>query len=509
MRRAAFGLLVATTLGGCNQIFGLEATTSIPDAPDAPPLDSAWASIHLGFLQQTFDPSGTVPPPIETPFPDLVTVEVGPSEGPLVTRPSENGIVTIPPDISAGPFRLVYQRQGDTIREYQGLVPDAHVIEALFGPVTRVPPPVGAGFAITPTNYTGNHLANRVFTVGTWTEGARVPGPASGALLTYDYEAAITASMSGALGATAATDRGVLVDYAINGYCRSAVGSTDFPGGPLTTAHQPVGGPWSTSTANPLTTSETDDMSVDFNPEWAQFGELNVTPKQTTENYGFVPSALMPAFTRPPDGLRQVALPNPVMLVLRSCTALDTDAAVHEPTLFSAKLARALYTEASVRRTVAGGVTVNSGVAVISYPVLVFGMPKFDVRTVVAFPVDVKLTSATATVSLMGTDDAPIPATAGTVTLAWSKYKTTELVDFWEVTLGVIDSSSNFIKKRIYTTTTPDVRIEGSELHAGERYLLQITGHLGRPNAGAGDYRTVQGAQAISVFYPRTFVVVP
>jgi hypothetical protein len=137
--------------------------------------------------------------------------------------------------------------------------------------------------------------------------------------------------------------------------------------------------------------------------------------------------------------------------------------------------------------------------------ILTLGPGTFQVDTIVAFPKNVVLKTSTTMVSLMGAEDAPFPATTGPVTLSWEKAKVSEHADFWEVTLYTVVGSM-ITKKRIYTTTTPEVKIQGVDLPTG-RYLLKISGFTGRPGAATGDFRTVQGSQAMSVIHPRTFVV--
>ncbi|MEO7096255.1 MAG: hypothetical protein ABI175_23550, partial [Polyangiales bacterium] len=411
MKRAAVGLLVATTLGGCNQIFGLEATTALPDA--APP-DAFWSSIQLGFLQLTFDPAMAVPDPAIVPFPDLSRVEVGTLDGPLVMRAADaTGMITVPLDITmAGPFRLVYQRTGDpVVHEYQGLMPDAKVIEPLWGPIARPVPPLNGGFLISPTNTPTNHTQNRVFTIGTWTEGKQLVQGAGAPTLDYDYSPPSTISMSGPFGATAATDRGVLVDYETVGTCRRAIGSADFPAGGLAAPHPTVMGIWTQN--DTVTRSSTTPLAFQFPADIHPFGEGNLSQH---EHYGFVPSDAMPAFTRAPDLVgREVALPNPVMVALRVCSSLDNNAAtlaVHDPLLLKERLDPALYTEVTVERQLASGPFITNGFAALT-----LGTTGYQVQPNIAFAKNASLLSTSNVTTNLWDGDEAVLALGGTLTL--------------------------------------------------------------------------------------------
>jgi hypothetical protein len=504
MRRAAFGLLVATTLGGCNQIFGLDETTARPDAPDVIPVDGAWSTIHIGFLQLTLDPLSTVLAPVLTAFPDLTRLEVGTLDGPLVAlTPDASGAVLIPLDItSAGPFRLVYQRTGDPLtHEYQGLVPDARVLEPLFGPVARTPAPAGGGWLISPTNVPPNHTDHRVFTVGTFTDGKAIVFGAGMPTLDYSYGPSSTSSMSGPLGATSATARGVLVDYASVGSCRCAIGSTDFPAGNLGPPHPTVTGVWTPN--NLVARTSTTVLAIQNPADIIPFGdEVNLSQRV---HYGFVPSDAMPSFTRAPDlAGRQFALRNPVMFSLRVCTTFDNNGAgfdVHDPLLFKGEFDRVLYTEVTVERFLPGGALVTNGVAV-----QILGATGFQVSSTIAFAKNVTVKSSSGTTTNLFEMDGKMLALGGVLTLTWDAAVETQVADFWDVTMMTVNGFA-VTPKRVYTTTKREVKIQSADLEAGKTYILQISGYLGRPDAAMkADFGTASGNQAMSVIHTRTFV---
>lgn len=516
MRRAAFGLLVATTVGGCNQFFGLDETTPAPDAFEP---DAMWSSIQLGFLQLSFDPAATIAAPAFTPFPDLMSVAVASADGPLVTRTADAmGIVTIPLDITmSGPFRLVYQRTGDPVpHEYQGLVPNARVIEPLFGPVARPTVPVNAGYLIKPMGAPTNHAINRVFTVGTWTEAKTVvfPDPGNVRDFDYSYSPANTVSMSGPLGVPAATDAGVLVDYTTTTVppCERATGSSRFPAGNAAAHTDAIGDVWNIDS---VTRQGTTDNNVELPAGIRPF--LDETGPTYRENYGFVPSTLMPSFTRPaPSGLNPIAfLRNPVMMLMRTCSALDSGTAAHRPTLFKDKLTEAIYTETTVERSV-GGIVLTNGVGVLT----LISTPQtlISVATDVAFADGVVLKSASGMENLFvadSNDQIAVAATSGSRTLSWNWSGNIGKADYWEVTLIEMTSPSP-TKRKTYTTTnatktatttTTTVRIDAADLTLGKQYVFQISAFVGRPDAAAGDFSRVVGNQAISVVHTHSFIV--
>ena len=521
MRRAAFGLLVATTLGGCNQVFGLDETKPVPDAPDVIPPDAMWSSIQLGFLRLAFDPAAaSIAAPAFTPFPDLMSVAVASFDGPLVTRAADAmGLVTIPLDITmAGPFRLVYQRTGDPVpHEYQNLVPNARVIEALFGPVTRPTVPANAGFLIKPLGAPTNHANNRVFTVGTWTEGKTIlfPDPGNVRNFDYTYQAPNTVSMSGPLGLTAATDAGVLVDYnATVPPCEGATGSSRFPAGNAAAHTDAIGDAWNIDSVTRMAaTNNNVALPAQIRPF---FDETAPTHR---ENYGFVPSQMMPSFTRrPPGGLNPIAfLENPVMMVMRTCSAVDIGTAAHHPTLFKDKLTEAIYTETTVERSV-GGILLTNGVGVLT--LIPTPQTVISVATNVAFANGVVLKSAAATSDLFvadSNDQIPVAATTGSRTLSWTWAGNTGKADYWEVTLLEMTSPLP-TKRKTYTTTnvtktttttTTTVRIDAADLTPNKQYVFQISAFVGRPDAAAGDFSRVVGNQAISVIHTHTFIPAP
>ena len=490
MRRSAPGLLAL--LAGCNWVFGLDETKA---RPDAPPLDAQWIPIHLNLLQATLGPNNKPLAPMEVPIPDLAQVQIGTLEGgPLTTVSASGGMFTVPPEIVAPGWRLVYQRTGGVVREYQNLPSDSHVIEPFWGELGRTPPAAGTGYIVTVTGGGVDHSVHRVFTIGTWTEGFRPLAP-TGATLDYDYPDAVP--YSGTLGVPRSTDRAVLVDFNTNADCRSAKASLEFPAAPID-PKQTIMGPLAPDQIGGEVTTGLDVIGpVDLLP-------FQETPLDATQQYGFLPSGEMPAFARAPDAARGVYLPNPPILTLRTCQLPLTMALlpVHVPLVFKDNLPRAVHTEVTTSRTVGLAPLVN-GLSILTREV--GGM--FVVTSSVAFATGIKLSGDSGVIDLMGSMDAvPVPAPGGVMTLTWGQTKAAGKASFWEVTLSEINGAQ-VAKRRIYTTLVPSVTIQASELVATKHYAVSIAAFSGRGTAAMGDFRGITDTQEMSSITARTFVV--
>lgn len=499
MRRAVIGFLA---LGGCNFVFGLDATKLGADAaPPIPPVP-----IHLALLDATLGPGTMQTAPVEVAFPDLVRLEASTLDGVVsqMLTADQNGLVGVPNEIATVPWRLVYQRQGGVVRELQNLPADAHVGEPLFGPVTRTAPAAGAGYTITSTGFgLTSHAINRVFTTGTWTEGA-TQLPPNGAVLAYDYSGAT--SMSGELGVPGATDLGTLVDYAITNGCRTSSGATEFPAGSIGPPPVDVSGTWIGTGSNINTF--TDVSAIDT----TDFETLGGNDGPVREEFGYLPSREMPAFTRPPDSNRSMLLRNPLMLVMRSCTLPYSPSAPNlvEPATFKTHLTRALHTEMVATRTLPGGESLINGAAyVVTDPG--GANPTFSTSRSIAVASSVTLTpEGGAAADLFGAmDDVHLATRTGRLNVTWAKQPATGKADFWEVALLEV-SNGGLVEKRIYTTTTPSLAIAGADLAASTTYVLRFTAFTGRAAAAAsGDFRAINGDQAITIIHSRSFVTPP
>lgn len=516
MRRAALGLLAAQALGGCNQIFGLEETVLRVDAaPDAP-----WAAFDLGFLQLSFDPAAAVPAPALVPFPDLASVQIAPANGPLEApdATSTPGHYRVKPSISmAGPFRLVYQRTGDpVVHEVQDLVDNVKIIEPLFGPISRPPVTVNAGFLIKPTN-SPSYTGPRVFTVGTWTEGTGTP---VGANVDYAYEAPGTVSLSGPLGLPASTDAGILVDYTTSATCRRSRGSSRFPLDTIMAHGEAIGDDWVTNQAARNTLP---DPNIEVPPAINPFS--NGSFPKYRENLGYLPSPAMPAFSRPGEnsGFSTAVLRHPVQIVLRACsdavnsTRNSAETQVHRPPLLSNRLAEAVHTEVTTSYKI-GTVDIVNGISIVTLNES--AASSVPISSDIAVAKDVKLGSGGGNTPLFeGTAELlPVPGATGarTLTWTWGGVSATEIprADFWEVSLLELGEFVTMPRK-IYTvtnattnagTTTTSARIDAADIIPGKKYVFQISAFSGRPDAKTGDFARVLGNQQMSVVHTHSFI---
>jgi hypothetical protein len=506
MRRAALGMLAASSLAGCNLVFGLKETSPNPDGP---PADAAGRAIHLAFLQASLDSDGQPLTPTEIPIDDLEMVSASALDGSdaVSLTPSPDGTLSVPltiADATAG-WRLFYQRPNQVVRELQNLPADAHVVEPLFGPLERVKPASNSGFSITPLGYpvAASHALNRVFTTGIWSEGTTI-GPPPGATLAYGLADAV--SSSGAMGTPGPDDRGLLFDYLIDAAstCRSSTGSMDFSAANSGPPLAPVSGSWKSDSQNPTVNTS---FQLAINPNLKPFGEVQGPGRQ---QLGYVPNAQMPAFTRPPLPVQSLVLRNPVMIALRSCPLPTPSNAAQPPFVESAyldtRLKRAVHTEVTATRQLPNSATVYNGLAILTLD----DGGAYDVVTDVAFPEAVTIrNSAGVTADLFGAaDGVAVAAGSGPLTVSWKKTVASATADFWEVTLIELpDASASLLPRRTYVTSTTSLTIQPVDVVAGHTYVLAFTAFTGLNRAPSGDFRAITGAQSISIIHARSFVV--
>ncbi len=500
MRRAALGLFAASSLVGCNLVFGLKETSPNPDGP---PADAPGTPIHLVFLQATLDANGLPVDPVEIPINDLQLVGASTLDGgpTVMLTPAADGTVSVPLEIStSGAWRLFYQRPNQPVRELQNLPADAHVVEPLFGPVARVAPPPGTGYSITPTGYpsTASHAQNRVFTTGMWSEGTTL-GAAARAQLDYNLGDAVP--LSGAMGTPGPDDRGLLFDFVLDGAtgCRTSKGSTDFPAANIGPPLAPVSGSWKSDSVTPTVDVP---LTVAFNANLKPFAEDAAPPRQ---QFGYVPSVLMPAFSRPPSPTQALQLRNPVMIAIRSCPVLASQPAFVPSAYLDTRLKRAVHTELTTSRELPSTARVTNGLAILTFEI----GGRYDVATDVAFAraVTIRAGSGPAADLFGATDGVPVGVGSGSLTVSWMKTDPAATANFWEVTLIELpDAGGMLVPKRTYVTTTTSVTVQHDDIVIGHSYVLAFTAFTGVNRARAGDFGAITGTQSISVIHARSFV---
>jgi hypothetical protein len=500
MARAMLGVLAVSSLAACNWVFGLDKTepappddATFPDAPAKP--------LKLTYLVATTSPIGDPLPPIEAPLDDLDSVEASSLDGVLRAPVAygADGTLEIPDDIITRPWRLVYQRLNQLPHELQLLPENAHVIEPLFGPVPpRTAPVAGAGYVFTPSGGPANHSINRVFTMGAFTEGF-VPlqsGP------TVTYELPTATSLSGPIGKPAATDHAIVVDYAIDGPsgCRSSTGSLDGPGdaGPPKAT---ITGAWQTRPSSPAIT----ENLLALGSKLMTVMPLGETSGPSRQIVGYMLSAAMPAFTRPPDATNLIALPNPAMFALQSCPNViggSTPPNVDNVQFMNDHLAAVVYTELTATRTVPGGPQLINGIEIVTPEVTA---DSYVVAHVAASPMAVTLkTASDVTVDLFGASDhIAVPDASGALELAWTPGS--GAADYWEVALIEI-SGTTTTRKRVFVTPVPTLKIDGAYLASHHEYVFELTSFTNRPGPSVGEYRTSSLPQSSSIVNTRTFL---
>jgi hypothetical protein len=204
-------------------------------------------------------------------------------------------------------------------------------------------------------------------------------------------------------------------------------------------------------------------------------------------------------------------LPNPMMIVMRSCP-LPYGAApkVHEPATYSMKLTRVAHTEIVAVRTLPNLIELFNGVAIVTMTPDSMGM--FNVKRTIAAAKNVTLVpSEGAAVNLWtgtgASDGRTLPTTTGIYTIKWEKSSPTDAADadMWDVAL--IDVSSNpAVVQRIYTVVNTHFLLRSKDLTSGKEYVLRFTAYNGRPAARTGDFRSASGDQSISIVHSRTFI---
>ena len=500
MARALLGVLAVSSLAACNWVFGLDKTEPAPpdDAsfPDAPP-----KPLKLTYLVATTTAIGDPLPPIEAPLDDLVSVEASSLDGNLreAVTYGGDGTLEIPFDIITRPWRLVYQRRNQLPRELQLLPENAHVIEPLFGPVPpRTAPVAGAGYVFTPSGGPPNHSLNRVFTMGTFTEGSVLlqSGP------TVTYELGSATSLSGPIGTPATTDHAIVVDYTIelSSNCRSATGSLEGTGavGPPKAT---ITGAWQTQPSQPAIA----DNLLDIGNKLQTVMRLGETTSASRQVVGYMVSAAMPGFTRPPDPTNLLALPNPAMFALRTCPNViggSPPPNVDNVVFMNDHLAAIVYTELTATRTVSGGPQLVNGIEIVTPEAT---MDSYVVAHLAASPMAVTLkTASNVTVDLFGTiDHVAVPDASGVLELAWTP--SSGAADYWEVSLIELGGAIT-TRKRVFVTPVPTLKIDGAYLASGHEYVFELTSFTGRPGPSVGEYRTSSLPQSSSIVNTRTFL---
>lgn len=519
---AGAGLLV---LVGCNQVFGLSATrefdASIDVAADVPHvvLDYQLAIPYgkTGATPGAPDPTIRFAPIDPAPRVRIATLDGAFDAEPATYSPTD-GWIAIPRSYLGITWRLEYTLADGVAREVQWAPDDkvGHLTVPLFGRVARgAAPAVNSGYLLTPTGVAG-FTYPRVFTTGLWTEGV-VPGylPGDGARVDYDFSNA--RSLSGAKGELDgdAGDRALLVDYTTGSAgCRVATGAAPVDPPALTGAHAPSSPAWDTSSRAVAGVAVGTDILGRLTEGLGNL-ESRFQAGLSFALFGSLASTRMPALNATPEAAAQLGgvLPVPVMVTLMQCPFnTPTPPTPAEPG-FLAMFTRALHIQL-VDTRVALGATLASGIETVMLTdagglKLTFPAP-LPMRVVSRNPTTLTpitlATPARGVVELSGlTDQVAVGPRTGAFTLAFSPELGVELrADYFEITLYAIRAGA-LAPARIYTVTQPTVRIDGAVLSAGVDYVFQIRSIRGHPNAGHGDFATIDFPYGAAIVFTRTF----
>ena len=494
---AGVGLVL---LVGCNQIFGLapagtyDAAIELPHAVVtwqlATPLPSGAPDPALSY--PAFAPGRAPPIRIATLDGPFAPAEYQSSQG-------REGWVAFPSSYLGTTWRLEYTLPGDVPREVQWAPEElGHLVVPMVGRRDRESVPTGSGYTITPTN-SASYTFPHVFTTGLWTDGP-VTEPPTGSTVNYGFSSA--ESLSGPRGRPdpAQGDRALLVDYIVDGsQCRVAVGSAPFDAALQPSVRTAKSAVWDTARKRvlspPIDTAVLDRLTTD--PLHGTFrASLSV------QLYGMVASPSFPGLTGTSSSLSPLALPVPVMVTLLQCPfSVNPLPDTTQPVMFS-DFPRVLHVQLVASRPVLG-VNLLSGLeTVIAAPETAGAKVAFPA------PLATRMTLATPSgaVDLAGaSDQVAIGAPAGSYTLSFVPEAGADLrADYHDVLLHRITGGA-LTTERIFTVTTPRVRIDGSLLIPGADYVLEIRSYKGHAMAPRGDFAPVDYPYGAAIVFTRTF----
>jgi len=499
MRSAALCLL-AIAAPACNWVFGIEETLLAPPS-DGPPGDGPLPTARLTWMVAVTDVAGVPASVAElraiSPPP---SVKIGRIAGELTDATiDDTGEFQIPYDYETTAWRLVYQLANDVPREVHwtpvsNRVPHATV--PLYGRVDRAPiPGPNTTMSLNAPGSPANHSGPRVFTTGVWTESQPVFPVPPGSTFTYNLNQSI--QLSGPPGAPERTkgDLVVLVDYLTSSGCRRSVGSAAFQ---LDLADGP------STTINAETWSNTGIAVTAVNPVFADTlraaltaGSTDTTSVTTVVQFGPSPSSTMPGFTQRVSFL---GLRAPLILPMLQCTGSDLSGlpSYNLPDSLSVFPQRA-HIQLTADRTVSGGPTLTSGLAVVEPFTGATVMFDFDV----AYPSPPFLLG---TLDLSTADHVMLTDGTDPLVLSFTNESMKMPADYYEVVLHRVTGVSIAVE-RVYTLVGPSLTIERSVLAPNSEYVFEIRAYLGAPDASLADFRSHLSTQSSAVVWTHTFRV--
>jgi hypothetical protein len=517
---AGAGLLA---LVGCNQVFGIAQTrefdASIDVAPDMPHVELTWQIARVlesdtaSGKRGEPDPVIVFPPIYPPPRVRIATLDGAFDDDPATYSPSD-GWILIPRSYLGITWRLEYTLADGIPHEVQWAPQDKHgrLTVPMFGRPDRDPVPTGGGYTITPAGVTAPYTFPRILTTGLWTEGNAVP-PSGADDHAIDYDFASAVSLSGPKGRPGQVrgDRALLVDYVVDSAsgCRRAVGAAGFSADMEPGAHTTVSSTWDTA-AKPVISSPID---FDFiNRLTAGLGNLTGSNFAGFAVVGRGASISMPGLaqsTAAAPASSALLLPAPMMQTLVSCPfAINPLPMVLQPQAL-APFPLLLHVQLVETRTVDDtSLSLTSGMETVLPTLANFADLRFDISFPAAIPTQMKLTTPSlGDVDLAGVaDHVAIGAPAGVFTLHFTPEAVPNTQShYYDVLLRRLSGSSALVTERIYTVTSPTVRIDGALLAPATEYVLEIRSFKGHPMAGTGDFIPVDYPYGSAVVFTRTF----
>jgi hypothetical protein len=504
---AGIGLLL---LVGCNQIFGIASTQpwDAPPGSEQPPLPR----VRLTWQIATPTASGAPADPIYLPLSGakVPRIRIAPLDGEFIdANYAVDGSIEIPQPyfVADGtgvvrPWRLEYAIPSFPLHEIQW-APDealAHITVPIAGRPVRDNVPVGSSYTITPSNFMGAYTNPWVFSTGLWTRSSQVSPKGNGVV---DYDLANAEPMSGDKGSLseALGDRAFLVDFgpdAGSPGCLVAIGSAALS--PLALkkdAPTQITAEWDSGRLQVPTDAPSQAM---LDRLFTGLGTLNsgLNNAASTLVFGPIPSVKFPGLT---SSLLFTVLPAPVMIELGHCPTTSAFPKTAKPELFK-DTPYTMHVQLVSSRS-ALGVTLHSGIeAVLTLQVT----DDFKMEFPAAIPTRAKLTTpAGMSIDLVdGADQQKIGSPIGAFVLSFTPENTPGLrADYFDVIVHKI-SGSTLAAQRIYTVTSPSVRIDGSVFAPATDYVFEIRSYKGHTMAGRGDFAPVDYPYGGAVVFTRT-----
>jgi len=453
--------------------------------------------------------SGAPDPTIRfAPIDPAPAVRIAPLNGSFgvdtTTYSTRDGSIVIPREYLGTTWRLEYTLSGDVTHEVQWSPEDmsGHLTVPIFGRIQRAPVPNGGGYTITPSNPPVSYTFPAVLTTGLWTHGF-IPSNPVGA--TVDYDLGNASSLSGAMGRPdpALGDRALLVDYAVDSsnQCRVAIGSAAFSAAVQPMMHTVQTPTWDASRTGVACPPVNDAFRARL---VAGLGKLdfNFSTFFSRILFGAMASIDMPGLTVRLNDVSWLALlPAPMFQELLRCpynvTSIPT---VVQPSVLDS-FPYIVHVQLVDGRQ-ALGVDLPSGMETVITPT----SGAFQMAFPAPIPMQFRLATPNGTVALDGDNDqVAVGPASGVFELTFVPEVGANLrVDYYDVILHRINAGV-LSNERIYTVTSPKVRIEASLLAPGADYVFEVRSYKGHPQAQHGNFAPVDYPYGSAIVFTRTF----